>query len=205
MNPLTARLLSIALEGAVDGKTKVEKEIVVFGKIVDFDELKKADSKEEQEQWEIRIRDDSLKYSGCIRVRAIDKKRYVFTIKTFVPDRGNLNETEVELGPEEGKAMMEEFKKLTTGGMIKTRYNFKVPDSDLVWEVDVYYDEKGEPKAWCKLDLEVSDLRIARPEFPIQLKEAREIPNKNRSDEDQKFVERLMQREFITPSPYPKK
>lgn len=204
MNPLTQRLLSLSLESQTDGKTKVEKEIVVFGKIVDFDELKKADSKEEQEQWEIRLRDDDLKHNGCIRIRCIDKKKYVLTIKTFVPDRGNLNETEVELDAETGKNMMEEFKKLSTGGMIKTRYNFKVPDSDLVWEVDVYYDEKGEARTWCKLDLEVSDLRIARPPYPVKLKDAREIPSKNRSEEEQKFIERLMSREFVTESPYKK-
>lgn len=196
------RGIRASLEAAADGQTRVEKEIVTYGKIVDHEELKKADRKEEQEQWELRVRVEDNVYGGCIRIRCIDGSKYILTTKTFKPDKGDLTETEVELGKEEGANMLAEFKKLSTGGMIKTRYFFNVPDSDLIWEVDVYYDEKGEPKTWCKIDLEVPDLRIKRPELPIQLKDAREIPAKNRSEEDQKFLERLMDKEFITPSPY---
>lgn len=192
----------IGLEAEADGQTRVEKEIVVFGKIVDFDQLKKADRKEEQEQWEIRSRCDTNTYSGCIRIRCLNGEKYILTTKTFKPDKGDLMETEIELDKDVGANMLEEFKKLSTGGMIKTRYFFKVPDSDLTWEVDVYYDEKKNPRVWCKLDLEVSDMRIKRPDFPIDLKDAREIPPKNRNEDDQRFVERLMNKEFVTPSPY---
>ncbi len=191
-----------SLEAVADGQTRVEKEIVTYGKIVDFDELKKADRKEKQEQWELRIPVKDNVYAGCIRIRCIDDEKYILTTKTFKPDKGDLQETEIELDKEQGASMMEEFKKLSTGGMIKTRYFFNVPDSELVYEVDVYYDENGEPKTWCKIDLEVTDMRIKRPALPIEIKEAREIPAKNRSEEDQKFLERLMDKEFITPSPY---
>lgn len=196
---------TVSLEGDADGSTKVEKEIVTFGKIVDFKQLEKADRKESQEQWELRSKDSDNLHGGCIRIRCVDEKKYILTVKTFVPDKGNLSETETELDPEHGKALLKEFSKLSSGGMIKTRYFFNVPDSELVWEVDVYYDEKGNPREWCKIDLEVTDMRIKRPELPIELKEAREIPPKNRSEEEQKFVERLMSKEFITPNPYPAK
>ena len=86
--------------------------------------------------------------------------------------------------------------------MIKTRYFFDVPDSDLIWEVDVYFDEKGKPREWCKIDLEVTDMRTKRPELPIQLTDAREIPPKNRSEDQQRFLDRLMEKEFISPNPY---
>jgi CYTH domain-containing protein len=201
MSHLMAGLV-VSQEANADGQTRVEKEIVTYGKLVDFDELKKADRKEDQEQWEIRTRDEKNQYSGCIRIRCTDGNKYVLTIKTFKPEKGDLMETEVEIPTEVGANVLEEFKKLSTGGMIKTRYFFNVPDSELVWEVDVYYDEKKEPRSWCKIDLEVPDLRLKRPELPIQLKDAREIPAKGRTEDDQCFVERLMDREFITPSPY---
>ena len=204
-NPVLSHLMAglvVSQEADADGQTRAEKEIVTYGKIVDFDELKKADRKEEQEQWEIRQRDEKNQYAGCIRIRCLDGKKYILTTKTFKPEKGNLMETEVELPAEVGANMLEEFKKLSTGGMIKTRYFFNVPDSDLIWEVDVYFDEKGNPRTWCKIDLEVPDLRIKRPELPIQLKEPREIPAKNRSEDDQRFLDRLMDREFVTPSPY---
>lgn len=204
MNPVLAHLMAgvVSLEANADGQTRVEKEIVTYGKIVDFDELKKADRKEEQEQWEIRTRDEKNLYSGCIRIRCLNGSKYILTTKTFKGEKGNLMETEVELPADVGVNMLEEFRKLSTGGMIKTRYFFDVPDSELVWEVDVYYDEKKNPRTWCKIDLEVPDLRIKRPELPIQLNGAREIPAKNRTEDDQRFVERLMDREFVTPSPY---
>ncbi|QVD49338.1 hypothetical protein LUCX_268 [Xanthomonas phage vB_XciM_LucasX] len=196
------RFLALSMEAAADGQTRTEKEIVTFGKIVDFDELKKADRREDQEQWEIRSKDENNQYAGCVRIRCIDNKQYILTTKTFRPDRGDLSETEVELDPEIGANMLKEFAKLSTGGMIKTRYFFNVPDSDLVYEVDVYYDEDKKPRAWCKIDLEVKDMRTARPELPIQLEDAREIPPKNRTEEQQRFVERLMSKEFVTPNPH---
>ncbi len=208
MHPILRQLresLQPSLEGApADGQTRAEKELVYYGKIVDMGELEKADSKEEQEQWEIRSKDDTNAYGGCVRIRCINGKQYILTTKTFKPEKGHLSETETELPAEVGKNMMEEFKKLSSGGMIKTRYLFKVPDSDLVWEVDVYFDDKGEARQWCKIDLEVNDLRVKRPELPIQLKEVREIPAKNRSEDDQRFLERLMDREFVSPNPYKK-
>lgn len=207
---------NVSLEAAPDGQTKAEKEIVIYGQIVDFKELEKAIRKEKQEQWEIRVKPGDNLYGGCIRIRrseAVESdprynggETYVLTTKTYKPDKGNLEETEVELGAEVGANMLEEFKKLSSGGMIKTRYFFKVedadPDADLVWEVDVYCDEKNEPKTWCKIDLEVPDLRIKRPKLPIELKNVREIPAKNRSEDDQRFLDRLMDREFVTPNPY---
>lgn len=201
MHPIL-RQLRASLEAQPDGQTKVEKEVVTYGKIVDFDELKKADRSEHQEQWEIRTKSEEAKYNGCIRIRCVDKKQYILTVKTYRSEKGDLMETEIELDPEIGKNMLEEFKKLSNGGMIKTRYFFNVPDSELVWEVDVYYDEKDNPREWCKIDLEVTDLRHKRPELPIQLTQAREIPPKNRTESDQRFVDRLMGKEFITPNPY---
>lgn len=201
MHPIL-RSLRASLEADADGQTKAEKEVVTYGKIVDFDDLKKADRSEHQEQWELRTKDDSHKYNGCIRIRCIDKKQYILTTKTYQAEKGDLMETEVELDAKTGVNILEEFKKLSNGGMIKTRYFFKVAGSDLVWEVDVYYDEKGNPREWCKIDLEVTDLRHKRPELPIRLSQAREIPPKSRTESDQRFVERLMNREFITPNPY---
>ncbi len=206
MNSFTSnsvlRGLLASLEAQADGQTRAEKEVVTYGKIVDFDELKKADRKEEQEQWEIRTKDDSLQYGGCVRIRCLNGKQYILTVKTFRSEKGDLMETETELPAEIGANMLKEFRKLSSGGMIKTRYFFDVPDSDLVWEVDVYYDEKKQPRAWCKIDLEVSDLRVKRPDLPIQLTQAREIPPKNRTEEQQRFIERLMGKEFVTPNPY---
>ena len=95
-----------SLEAQADGQTRVEKEIVTYGKIVDMDELKKADRKEEQEQWEIRVKDDKSQYGGCIRIRCIDGKTYILTTKTYKPEKGNLEETEVELSKDVGANML---------------------------------------------------------------------------------------------------
>lgn len=199
---LLSRVMAVSLEAQTDGQTRAEKEIVTYGKIVDFDDLSKADRKEEQEQWEIRSKDEKNQYSGCVRIRCLDGKSYILTTKTFRQDRGDLMETEMELPASVGVNMLKEFSKLSSGGMIKTRYFFDVPDSDLVWEVDVYYDEAKKPRQWCKIDLEVPDLRIKRPALPIRLKDAQEMPGKNRTETHQRFIERMMDKEFVSPNPY---
>lgn len=199
---VTATRPTVSQEAETDGKTRVEREIVVFGKIADFGELAKADRVEKQEQWEVRPKETGTKFQGGIRIRCTSDTKYVLTFKTYQPNVGDLVETETELDPVAGKSMMNELKKLTASGMIKVRHYFKVPDSDLTWEVDVYFDEQNRPLRWCKIDLEVPSMDIARPELPVRLLEAREIPPKNRTEEEQAFVENLMSNEFLTPSPH---
>ncbi len=179
----------------------VELEYVFFGKIVDFSQLEQADSKEEQHQWEVRApRSDERKYFGNFRVRKIDDEKYVLCMKVL--QDGSDAKDEIELPAD--KDLFEATAKIATSGMRKTRYNFPVPDSDLVWEVDVYYDAEGKQREWCKIDLEVKKPLEKLPEFPIELTELFTKQPNQRTDDERAFVQKLMDEQFVLKNQYTK-
>ena len=155
---------NIALEEIAEGKSVVEKEIVIYAKITDLSILSKADSVEEQEQWEIKLpKTEDTASSGRMRVRKIIKEgttQYVYTTKTEVTG-GNL-ETSLEATEDTFK----QFKLLASSGMVKTRYTYAIRGSELVWEVDVPILTGDNKTDWCKIDLEYKVYPTTIPELP---------------------------------------
>ena len=154
---------NIALEEIAEGKSVVEKEIVIYAKITDLSILSKADSVEEQEQWEIKLpKTEDTASSGRMRVRKIIKEgttQYVYTTKTEVTG-GNL-ETSLEATEDTFK----QFKLLASSGMVKTRYTYAIRGSELVWEVDVPILTGDNKTDWCKIDLEYKVYPTTIPEI----------------------------------------
>lgn len=192
-----------------DGTTRLEREFVFYGRIVDFDELNRAIGHEEQEQWEIRNpRNDKLQYFGSIRVRKTTSLEpdgghrvvYVLTMKTMTDDVSGRQEVEIPTTAD----MFEQIKRLATGGSIKTRYFFPIPETLFRWEVDVYTNRDGEADDWCKIDLEVDSPDYKPPQFPIQLEEVITRQPADRTADERKFVEKLMDEKFILSNAYPK-
>lgn len=199
----------LGLESApADGQKRKELEYVFYGQIVNFDELSKADSVEHQEQWEIRNQNPDAPFEGNIRVRKSwmqddeAKVRYVLCAKTFLKEGKGRDEVEIEVTAD----MFEQFKRLATGGMVKTRYNIPVlgPNGEqLMWEVDVYRDADDKVVPWCKIDLEVPARLESIPEFPIQLEDG-VITNQYdaRTPEEKAKVDELMKTVFVRKNPY---
>lgn len=136
--------LTISAESlAGDG---VEREFVFFGKMVDRDELDKADSYEDQVQYRIVLPSKKgLETSVRIRktIRWYRKKHegangeevdgffchdpvYHLCIKSFKKGEEGTIEAENELPTEAGEKMLEVFKIQGSDGLIKRRYFFKV-------------------------------------------------------------------------------
>lgn len=197
MNPrvLIGSLMASVEAAAADGNAKVELEYVYFGKIVDFAQLDKADKKQEQEQWEIRVNGP---HRGNVRVRCIDGDKYVLCSKIF--QDGQMGKMEVEVPA--SKDFFEHMKKIATGGMRKTRYIFNIPDSKFFWEVDVYYTADGEQEPWCKIDLEVDSEDYEIPPLPIELTDLITSQYGKRTPEEDAQVNELMKTKFILPNAF---
>ena len=110
-----------AMESDSNGtEVKREDEIVIYARINDFEGLKKADSKEGQEQWQVNAP------FGKIRVRKTTvgdlEGKYTQAIKTRDSQVGIAGGTELEF--EVDVNVFEAFKSIADNGMIKDRYVF---------------------------------------------------------------------------------
>jgi CYTH domain-containing protein len=162
--------LRLALEEA-DGRLRKEVEHVFYGKLDHPEELKNAQSATHHEQWMVKVpKTDDNAGQGGMRVRMEhgygETPRYIFTTKAKTSDGHNV-EHEIPTTRDHFELMQV----LADKGMVKTRYNFPIPNSTLVWEVDVFTDEEGMAAPYVKLDLEVPQGVILDkiPAFPVTL------------------------------------
>lgn len=180
------RDLFLSLESSEESEVHQEIEYTFFGKVENFDWIEQASSHELQEQWEIHV-DKGEGLFGSVRIRATNDQDFVFCTKVKTP--GVLGKSEAEQATTRG--MFESFRKLATSGLKKTRYNFPVPDSDLVWEIDVFTTKEGERHPWVKIDLEVSGPDVEIPQLPIDFVEKILNQDKKRTPVERDFVSKL--------------
>ncbi len=191
--------INIAMEELSDGVTRVEKEHVFYGRIVDFDQLKKAAEVIKQEQWTIKVaKTDNNLSKGQLRVRKNiegNETSYVFTLKTFRSDDSRL-----EVSMDGSADAFEVFRMLSDSGMIKHRYVFPVEGSSLKFEIDVFLKPDGTYHSWCKVDVEVEDMSIPLPAFPITLANVIRETGDSMPEEQRKIVTDLYDQYFLTKS-----
>ena len=178
-----------------------EHEMVFYGRIVDFEELKKSGHMETHEQYEIKIDKTAENASaGRVRVRMTTEQgksepSYVLTIKTPI-DGGDELENEIEC---DERAFIQ-FRMMAPRGMLKDRYFFKFDDKHN-WEVDVFKASNGAYHAWCKIDLEMAGFIGNTPDFPIQLEEVIIAQDGQRTPEEEAKVKTLYETVFTVPNP----
>lgn len=172
-----------------------EREFEIYGRLVDFDQLIKCDSFEGHSQWGVYV-DHPSGREGVIRVRSIDDRVYIQTIKIKGGTEGD-DEVEIEVDVN----VFNTLKSLTTQGLIKNRYKFIMTD-ELTYEVDVFLKEDGSFSEWVKIDIEIPsegsiDEWLAKlPDLPIDITEERVIRPGKKSKEDGKWVGALFDKEF---------
>jgi CYTH domain-containing protein len=185
--------LFLAENNPLTGKKQLELEYSFMAKLTDMNQLKKADSNETYEQWMLMSSD--LEKGGSIRVRNINDKEFVLTIKNHrkkIKGVGNADETEMKCT----KDMFESFKKLANFGSKKERYKFKIPNKNYYWEVDVYLKADGKRWEWVKLDLELPNVISDLPPFPMNFEKV--ISNQSKNPGDEKFIKELFKNNKIT-------
>lgn len=204
MNGMIAHVL--ALEEIADGTTKVEDEVVLYACVKDMSVLSKAESFEDQEQWEIKIWPTSWprlpnaykQHRGCVRVRktvADGKTQYVQTIKSRKDDSNAKDETSFEVTED----VFDQIKQLSSSGMIKRRYIFPIEGRPEKFEVDVFPLPDGKLANWVKIDLEWAPksaqfLRVIPP-LPEGFTDV--INGNTKEPEEQEFIQKLYNEVFL--------
>lgn len=195
--------LGLALEENSDGKAVTEIEYTFYAKWPNKLELQKASKFEHQEQWELKVPKTELNGgSGQIRVRKTIQEggspEFVLTFKTLLNAQGDRQEVSVPTT----EPMFDQLRLLSDRGMRKDRYFFPVPQSDLVYEVDMYLlpDSKvgeGRYYEWCKIDLEVKSHTEQVPPFPFEVGEIITAQNGKRTTEEEALVRKLYDEVFL--------
>lgn len=199
MAGLLRRVVNLAVEEISDGQSHKELEYEFYARVLNPEELKKAASKEEQEQWEIKIpRTDANAVGGKIRIRKTVKAEgmapeFVLTTKTKLADGSHI---EVPVPTTEDNFI--QFKYLSEGGMFKDRYTFPVEGTDMKFEVDMFKKPEGGYYEWCKIDLEVETMGGQVPPFPIELGDIITAQEGERSEAEEAKIRSLYEYEFIT-------
>ena len=201
------RVFRWALEEMATGRVVEEVEHVIYAELIDFTQLSKADSKEEHEQWEIKIpKTPENGGSGSLRVRetVVDgKAQYVITTKINKNSKGD----KIEVSVPTTKENFVQFKFMANKGMIKDRYTFLVPGTDLKWEVDCFKQPDGKYYPWVKIDLEVTNRNDPLPQLPMHFRDVIMPKGFGRADEaeSEAKIKELYERYFLTPNTFVKK
>ena len=189
----------ISLEGnETDGLTRREKEIVYYVKVQNPDELFKSFTKEEQEQWEIKVpRTVDNAAGGRIRVRKAkigNELKYILTSKTFI-DKNDHDETELLTT----ESMLNQFRQMSESGMIKHRCELKIEGDGLnnIIDVDLFLTPEGHYNQWIKVDVEIQDLNSPLPKLPFDYLEILE----DGIEANEKRISRLYTDVFLTKNP----
>ena len=184
------RPLRPANEEIADGQVHKELEYAIYGKVLDFSPLERAEKKIIQRQ------SGFVLPHGIIRVRkSIDEGvvSYVETMKLFLAGGGR-----DELPTACSQKQHEFFMKATGESTDKTRHIFDAGNG-LKWEVDIFTDLDGNFKPYCKIDLEVPSALAELPPFPLKLDDVIIVdPTKGRPDPaTQARLDELNKRMFV--------
>ena len=203
---LLRRAISMEEENG-DGVARHEIELTYYAKLIDFTELLSAVSKEHQEQWEIKVpKTDGNAGDGRIRIRKtmtdfadVNSIKYVLTSKLNTKEVGKCVETSTDSTIDQFNV----FKVLSDTGMIKDRFTFKIPDSDLVWEFDLFYKDhsaigSGHYHEWVKIDIEVPSMDIEIPPLPIKVTDLITAQKDAQSPEVMRMIASMYEQCFIT-------
>jgi CYTH domain-containing protein len=210
---LAQLIYKMALEEAATGVVGNEIEYVYYARLKDVSILDKATAIEDQEQWTIKL-DKTPKTAspGTLRVRktTVDSKtEFVLSIKIPQESLQDVNiqsNTQVpvtiqnmrEVALEATEDAFELFKRLSSNGMVKTRYCLPVEGSDLVLEVDRFKLPNGEYSEWVKIDIEVKSPLVEKLQLPEAFTEVVYNQKNEQTQEEKDFVWNLYENVFLT-------
>ena len=148
------------------------------------------------EQYEVRpIKKDGSE--NIIRVRKLNQEKITMTLKLLIKSSssGPRSAMENEFGITEETFQV--FKKISTSGFNKERFKVKTKEN-LMYEIDVFYDDHGNINPWVKIDLEVPGVNTKVPPLPIEVDSLIVNQKHNRTKKEEEIIERVWNSFMIT-------
>ena len=176
-------------------QTQTEVEYTFFGRPKNFDFMKKYPS-DRIEQYEVRPKKKDGS-ENIIRVRKLNQKTITMTLKLLIKSSssGPRSAVENEFGITEETFQV--FKKISTSGFNKERFKVKTKEN-LMYEIDVFYDDHGNINPWVKIDLEVPSRNTKLPPLPIEVDGLITNQMYNQTEKEEEIIERVWNSFMIT-------
>ena len=219
------KLLNVVATEDLAKFTSEETEVVIYAKITNPEGLSQANKIEQHEQAQVKTK------KGSIRVRKITEqgKDPVFELTAKEKKNDSNVQSSIEITKRITEDIYNMFMTVCENFMSKTRYTFKVENlrvkvkdleasisaKDMNWEVDVFTNPKGQVSQWCKIDLEVQNLKKLLEENNLEVGDIKLIasigklpfaPNnvviddKSQDDPDKRaLITALYETEFLIP------
>lgn len=182
---------TISLEGLVDGKAHREFEYTFYVKLTDMAQLKDAFLIETHEQWKIPIDTEAHVRT---RIRLTDNRRATMTTKLYKD--GVLGAIEVDC--DISMDLFSHLRLCGRDGYKKIRHCFKIPNSERIWEIDVFLTPTGAYHPWVKVDYEVDpEHKDAIPDLPVDFDDAFLDGGPKQTMEQKRFVRKLWREEWL--------
>ena len=157
---------NVGLEANNEGVAEVEIEKMYFIQPTKFNEEIADLEYKDFESWELTSNPKYESNQGMIRIRK-EADEYILTTKLFgIDKRGPIETNEVI-----SEDTFESMKKLFKRGQIKRRYFKPIANSDLKWEIDVFFDVDNNQfvNSWVKLDLEYTEDDLKNKEIDMSI------------------------------------
>lgn len=174
------------------GKTELEIEFTIYAELQDTRVLEQAVTKELQQQVNISLDTET---DIRQRIRSVNDKRWILTTKEPA-ERGFGNlETECDISKDMFGTLMRATKEKL---VVKTRYFFPIPGTNLQWEVDVFNTKSGGEHPWVKIDLEVPNLEMEIPPLPFQVNSIIYADSDDLTIAEKRKISQLWDEEWVT-------
>jgi hypothetical protein len=178
------KLINIATEDLVK-HTQKEVEVVIYAKITNPEGLAEAYSVEQHEQAQVKTS------KGSVRIRKIttEGKEPYFEMTSKQKLQDDKAQSSIETTKRISSDVYELFLTVCENYMSKTRYIFKaetinvkvgdmtaqIKAKDMNYEVDVFSRADGNQSEWCKIDLEIDNLRNLLEENNLNIEDIKLI------------------------------
>lgn len=188
MKQLRGLKAALGLE-SLNGEAEKEVELTIYAELSNLLELEQGSyEREKQEQWKLPI--DHKEIRG--RIRLIDDTTYTMCFKEPCGPKGSNIEVEQEIT----KDTFNILRQTAYDGILKTRYKIPALGTSLVWEVDVFTDQRGKLHPWVKIDLELEYADQPIPEFPLTVSNFIYADDANLSANEKSRIDNLWKREW---------
>lgn len=182
------------LVSKIDGEPHAGYVFTIYAVLSDPESLSKASTVEVRERRLLTNEEDETGSVVVVYLNKVNEAGYYMSTKLIHKNATSIEQVHVPIS----EASYKHLSRITHNNIPFERHKFPCPNSELVWEVDVFKGADGQRHEWVKIDLEVKDMNDDVPPLPFPCDEYfLDFPGIV-TNEQKSFVNRLWTREWLS-------